>query len=171
MKCGLGLRSQPSIQIQRNPTVQAGGVPMANAQCACGALRLKLSEPPRLTAVCHCFACQRRTGAPFSANAFYSIDSVEVSGASAEFIRTAESGRKVRMHFCRTCGSTVYWKPDASPSVIGEAVGSLTDPAFEPPAVSIFEQSKHQWVRFDGTPERFERMPPDEYSHELTHSA
>jgi hypothetical protein len=83
---------------------------MATAQCACGALRLMLNEPPQLTALCHCFACQRRTGAPFSANAFYSIDCVEISGVSTEYIRTAESGRKVRMHFCPSCGSTLYWK-------------------------------------------------------------
>lgn len=43
---------------------------MATAQCACGALRLTVSEPPQLTALCHCLACQRRTGAPFSAIAF-----------------------------------------------------------------------------------------------------
>ena len=135
---------------------------MANAQCACGALRLTLNEPPHLTALCHCFACQRRTGAPFSANAFYSIDSVEISGASTEFIRNAESGRKVRMHFCPACGSTVYWKPDASPSIIGVAVGSLADPAFTPPVMSVFEQSKHTWVQLDEAVERFRRMPPAE---------
>lgn len=98
---------------------------MTNAQCACGALRLMLNEPPQLTALCHCLACQRRTGAPFSANAFYSIDCVEISGVSTEYIRTAESGRKVRMHFCPTCGSTLFWKADASPSWIGVAVVHL----------------------------------------------
>jgi hypothetical protein len=132
---------------------------MANAQCACGALRLKLSEPPQLTALCHCFACQRRTGAPFSANAFYAIDCVEISGASTEFIRTADSGRQVRMHFCPTCGSTVYWKADAAPLWIGVAIGSLADPAFAPPALSVFEQSKHGWVQLQETIEHFQGHP------------
>jgi len=89
---------------------------MATAQCTCGALRLTFGEPPQLTALCHCLACQRRTGAPFSANAFYSVDCIEISGASTEFVRTADSGRKVRMHFCPTCGSTVFWKAEAAPS-------------------------------------------------------
>lgn len=141
---------------------------MANAQCACGALRLMFSEPPQLTALCHCFACQRRTGAPFSANAFYSIDCVEISGTSTEFIRTAESGRKVRMHFCPTCGSTVYWKADVSPSWIGVAVGSFADPAFAPPAISVFEQSKHKWVQLDETVEHFQGLPIGQYQHEST---
>ncbi len=134
---------------------------MADAQCACGALRLTFGEPPQLTALCHCFACQRRTGAPFSANAFYAIDCVEISGASTEFVRTADSGRKVHMHFCPTCGSTVYWRAEASPSWIGVGVGSFADPAFAPPAMSVFEQSKHKWVQPDETVERFQGLPID----------
>ncbi|AJD46049.1 GFA family protein [Rhizobium sp. SEMIA 4085] len=136
---------------------------MPNAQCACGALRLMLSGSPQLTALCHCLACQRRTGAPFSANAFYSIDCVEVSGTSTEFIRTGESGGKVRMHFCPTCGSTVYWKADVSPPWIGVAVGSFADPVFAPPAISVFEQSKHTWVQLDKTVKHFQALPIGQY--------
>jgi hypothetical protein len=116
-------------------------------------------QPPQLTALCHCFACQRRTGAPFSANAFYAIDCVEISGTSAEFVRIAESGRKVRMHFCPACGSTVYWLPEAAPSLIGVAVGSFADPAFAPPTLSVFEQSKHEWVSLDGAINHFQHLP------------
>jgi len=141
---------------------------MADAQCACGALRLTFSKPPQLTALCHCLACQRRTGAPFSANAFYPIDSAEISGTSAEFIRTGDSGRKVRMHFCPTCGSTVYWKPDAAPSIIGVAVGALADPTFTPPTLSVFEQSKHAWLRLDDVKDHFQRMPPGDDSPDPT---
>lgn len=129
---------------------------MTNAQCACGALRLTFSEPPQLTALCHCSACQRRTGSPFGANAFYSIDSVEISGPSTEFVRTAESGRKVRMHFCPTCGSTVFWKADALPSRIGVAVGCFADPTFARPEISVFEQSKHEWLQLDEMMEHFQ---------------
>ncbi len=136
-----------------------GDVERSYAQCACGALSLTLHEPPQLTALCHCFACQRRTGSPFSANAFYAVDCVEVSGTSTEFIRTAESGRKVRMYFCPTCGSTLYWKAEASPSMVGVAVGSFADPAFPPPALSVFEKSKHEWVQLDETVDHFEGLP------------
>lgn len=132
---------------------------MANAQSACGAIKLTFSEPPQLTALCHCFACQRRTGSPFSANVFYSIKCVEVFGAATEFVRTGDSGRKVRMYFCPTCGSTVYWKADASPSWIGVGVGSFADPTFPSPTMSVFEQSKHESVQLDQAVERFEGLP------------
>lgn len=132
---------------------------MADAHCACGALRLTARKPPELTALCHCLACQRRTGAPFSANAFYAVDCVEITGASAEFVRIADSGREVRMHFCPACGSTVYWRAEASPGWVGVALGAFADPSFAPPAFSVFEQSKHGWVQLDGAMKHFPRLP------------
>ena len=122
---------------------------MVDAQCACGALKLTFSKPPELTALCHCLACQRRTGAPFSANAFYALDCVEMTGTPREFTRTGDSGRKVRMYFCPACGSTVYWKAEASPAWLGVAVGAFADPSFTAPSLSVFEQSKHGWVQLD----------------------
>lgn len=132
---------------------------MADAQCACGAIKLNVSEPPQLTALCHCFACQRRTGSPFSANAFYDTDAVSVEGETKEFIRTADSGRKVHMHFCPSCGSTVFWKAEASPNWIGVGVGSFADPIFPAPTISVFEKSTHDWVRLEDGIAHFDSLP------------
>lgn len=129
---------------------------MSDAQCACGSLRLMMRQTAELVAACHCFACQRRTGTAFSVNAFYAIDSVEISGAATEFVRVAESGRKVRMHFCPSCGSTVYWKADAAPTMLGVAVGALANPDFPAPTLSVFERHKHHWVVLPEDVECFE---------------
>jgi hypothetical protein len=144
---------------------------MANAQCACGALRLSLREATKLVVACHCFACQRRTGGPFGVNAFYAVDAVEISGVAKEYIHVGESGRRVRAYFCPTCGSTVYWKPDALPSMIGVAVGMLADPDFPPPMISIFERSKHRWVQLAGEVEHFQESAIRKYSPGLTRSS
>jgi len=129
---------------------------MAHAQCLCGALSLKLRETSKLIVACHCLNCQRRTGSPFGVGVFHAIDSVEISGTATEFICVADSGRKVRCYFCPICGSTVYWKPDAMPSLIGVAVGALGDPTLPAPAFSVFERSKHHWVRVDAAAEHFQ---------------
>lgn len=118
------------------------GIPVSEARCACGALRLKTSRPPELTALCHCFACQRRTGAAFSANAFYAVEAVEISGDSNEFVRTGDSGGEVRMRFCPACGTTLYRTADASPSWVGVGVGCFADPRFPAPDVSVFEHAR-----------------------------
>jgi hypothetical protein len=89
--------------------------------------------------------------------AFYPVDAVAISGTPKEFTRDAASGRKVRMYFCPNCGSTVYWKPDILPPLIGVAVGALADPKYPAPARSVFEQSKHNWVQIDGAVEHFQQ--------------
>lgn len=145
------------------------GIPPANtpgraagaetARCACGALTVSPAAPPLLVALCHCYACQRRTGAPFSANAFYLKADVEIVGRSTMFVRTADSGREVRMHFCPGCGSTLYWHADASPSWVGLAVGGFSNRSFPPPSLSVFEQARHAWVTLDEAVSRFNGLP------------
>ena len=123
---------------------------MNDARCVCGAVALLLPAPSRLVVACHCIDCQRRTGAPFSVGAFYPADAVTVSGAPKAFTRDGASGGKVHSYFCPNCGSTVYWKADILPGMIGVAVGAMADPAYPAPARSVFEQSKHAWVEING---------------------
>jgi len=110
-----------------------------------------------LVVACHCLDCQRRTGAPFGVGAFYPAEAVAISGSSKEFTRDAASGGKVHSYFCPDCGSTVHWKADRLPSMIGVAVGALADPTYPPPVRSIFEQSKHDWVQIDGAADHFQQ--------------
>ena len=131
---------------------------MADARCSCGALRLALPDKPNAVIACHCIECQRRTGAPFGAGAFYPAEAVIVSGTSRQYTRDAASGGKVHSYFCPNCGSSVYWKADNLPSMIGVALGALIDASqFPAPAKSIFERSKHPWVQIDGNSEHFQQ--------------
>lgn len=124
--------------------------PMSDARCGCGAVALSLPGPSKLVVACHCIDCQRRTGAPFGVGAFYPAEVVAISGTPREFTRNAASGGKVRNYFCPNCGSTLYWKADNLPGLIGVAVGTMVDPKYPAPARSVFEQSKHAWVEVDG---------------------
>ena len=38
----------------------------------------------------------------------------------------------IRLYFCPDCGSTLYWKADNLPGMIGVAIGGLADPNFRP---------------------------------------
>lgn len=115
------------------------------------ALVLSLPGPASLVAARHCLECQRRTEAPFGVGAFYPVEAVRISGAPKEHVRAGESGGKVRCYFCPDCGSTVFWKPDKFPAMIGVAVGAIADSNFPAPIKSVFERSKHAWVDIDGT--------------------
>lgn len=124
---------------------------MIDARCSCGALVLSLPGPTSQVVACHCLDCQRRTGAPFGIGAFYSADAVAITGTPREYTRAADSGGTVRLYFCPDCGSTVYWKADNLPAMIGVAVGAIADPDFPAPVRSVFEQSKHAWVEIAGS--------------------
>lgn len=123
---------------------------MIDARCSCGAIALSLPGPSGLVVVCHCTDCQRRTGAPFGVGAFYPAEIVAISGTPREYVRKAASGGKVRSYFCPDCGSTLYWKADNLPGMIGVAVGAMADPNFPAPLRSVFERSKHGWLEIKG---------------------
>ena len=78
--------------------------------------------------MCHCLACQHRTGAVISNQARFRRDQVTIGGKSMEWMRTAETGNAMTYHFCPTCGSTVYWENEGFPGQVNVAIGNFADP-------------------------------------------
>lgn len=116
------------------------------ASCSCGKLSVMTESEPVRISVCHCLACQRRTGSIFGVQARFPSSKVKISGESRVYVRTADSGNQIAFHFCPDCGSTVYYQPKNNPEVIGVPVGAFADPQFPPPRVSVYEATRHPWV-------------------------
>jgi hypothetical protein len=115
------------------------------AVCSCGQLRVALDGDPLRVSVCHCLACQRRTGSAFGYQARWPRDMTRIEGESREYVRISDDGEEERrFHFCPECGATVYYFTDAEQLAI--PVGVLADPGFPPPGVSVWESRKHSWV-------------------------
>jgi hypothetical protein len=102
-------------------------------------------EPVRVS-ICHCLACQRRTGAPFAQQARWSREAVSVEGISSEFVRVGDSGGTATFRFCPSCGATVCFEIDRMPGFVAVPVGAFADPSFPAPALSLYEARKHGWV-------------------------
>ena len=64
-------------------------------------------------------------------------------------MRGSDSGRKIELHFCPDCGSTVFWYAEIFPDLIGIAVGAFADPSMPWPTLSVWETARHPWVTFD----------------------
>jgi hypothetical protein len=118
-----------------------------------------------MVVACHCIDCQRRTGAPFGVGAYYPAEVVTISGTSKEFTHAAASGGKIHNYFCPQCGSTVYWKLSNLPALIAVAVGAMAEPKYPAPVISVFEQSKHDWVQIDGAVGHFQQSSPPKISN------
>jgi hypothetical protein len=56
------------------------------ASCSCGQLRIQVEGEPRGVGICHCLACQQRTGSVFAALASFSAP-FKVFGTATEYIR------------------------------------------------------------------------------------
>lgn len=127
-----------------------------HASCSCGQLHLTTEGEPTRISICHCLACQRRTGSAFGVQARFPIAKVALFGRSAQYVRTADSGNKVTFHFCSTCGSTVYYELDQIPDLIAIPVGAFADPKFPAPTVSVYEDRRHAWVGIPADIEHFD---------------
>ncbi|MFC6632148.1 GFA family protein [Microbulbifer taiwanensis] len=126
------------------------------AACSCGQLALVAEGEPVRISICHCLACQRRTGSVFGVQARFPVARVTVEGHSREYVRTADGGNRIHSHFCPQCGATVYLFLDSEPELIGVPVGVFADPEFPAPPASIYEVHKHHWVPL---PEQIEHLP------------
>jgi|SRR5882724_7218157 len=126
------------------------------AACSCGRLRLVAEGEPVRISMCHCLACQRRTGSAFGFQARFPRDRVRITGASREYVRRSDEGEPRTYHFCPDCGATVYYVLDSVPDLVAVPVGAFADPAFPPPRVSIWESRRHAWVTLPQSVEREE---------------
>ena len=117
------------------------------ASCHCGCLQVTVAGEPEWVNLCHCQACQRRTGAIVHCGAYFTAARVTIAGASKAYTRPADSGYEIRFHFCPQCGSNVYWRASRFPRHYGVAVGAFADPMFPVPVFSVWEESMHHWLR------------------------
>jgi hypothetical protein len=116
------------------------------ASCSCGQLSVQVSGDFVRNSVCHCLACQRRTGSPLAQQARFPRANAVITGASTEYAITGDSGGTARFHFCPRCGATVYYLFDGMDDYLAIPVGTFADPQFPAPTVSVYESRKHSWV-------------------------
>jgi hypothetical protein len=118
------------------------------ARCVCGQLAVSCDGEPTKVSLCHCLACQRRTGSAYGVGAFFRREDVEPRGCTEQYSRSSDSGHKVTFHFCPDCGSTVFWQPERKADMIAVALGAFADTAFPPPSQTVYEEHRHPWVKF-----------------------
>jgi hypothetical protein len=120
------------------------------ARCMCGQLKAEASGEPMRVSVCHCLACQQRTGSAFGYQARFPRAQVRVTGRATEFVRTADSGNRIRSYFCPECGSTVHYHLENAPDIVAIPAGAFADPQFYTPKFSVYESRRHSWVSIGG---------------------
>jgi hypothetical protein len=116
------------------------------ASCSCGRLSATVTGEPVRISVCHCLACQRRTGSVFAMQARFPRENVALQGECSEFERVGDEGTRITFRFCPDCGATLYYTMAGAEDVIAIPVGAFADPSFPAPQFSVYEERRHAWI-------------------------
>ena len=109
---------------------------IAKGSCLCGGVAYEVSGPLRNISNCHCEHCRRLTGHHMAATA----------AKLADFALTAEESLRWYSHqpdveygFCNQCGSTLFWRSEASSGSISITAGTLDHPTGLQTVASLFD--------------------------------
>ena len=117
------------------------------ASCSCGQLQIEVSGEPAGIGVCHCLACQQRTGSVFAALAVFPAP-YTVTGEASEYLRTGDQGARFLFRFCPVCGTNLFHTEEGvGDTSVAVAVGGFADPSFPPPQVSVYDCRRHGWIQ------------------------
>src|SRR3954470_5144629 len=114
------------------------------ASCSCGQLTVEVEGDPVRISICHCLACQQRTGSAFGMQARWRREQVRIEGDATQYVRISDDGGERSFFFCPRCGSTVSYSLDAQHLAV--PIGAFADPSFPAPRISVWEERMHLWV-------------------------
>lgn len=97
--------------------------------------------------LCHCLACQQRTGSVFGVTARFDKSRVAIEGRATHYAKKGDEGSTATFRFCPDCGATVYWEADVQADVIAVAVGCFADPKFPAPVSEVYTDRQHAWTK------------------------
>jgi hypothetical protein len=131
--------------------------------CLCGEVSFAVDSELEPIQVCHCEQCRKAHGGPFAA-----VIPVEVSAfrllSGEGSLKAYESSPGKERVFCSHCGSPIYSRRPALPSVVRIRAGLFDDPISARPAWHAYTGSKCSWWPIDdGLPQHSKGyVPPQE---------
>ncbi len=121
---------------------------MTNAiqgKCLCGDVQFQVEKVEELD-ICHCNTCQRWTGGPYiGADVRGGVTLIE-----ADTLAWYESSEWAKRGFCKTCGTSLFYKLKADDSFWSIAGGTLDLPEGLSVAKEIFVDEKPDYYTFAG---------------------
>ena len=128
---------------------------MKTGSCLCGAVRFKVNCALRAPDACHCVQCRKSSG-HYLVGTDVPRKFVEILGA--ENITWFHSSARVRLGFCSTCGSPLFFDPPAK-DWIGIAMAAFDPPTETHIELHIFVGEKGDYYEIgDGLPQH-QRIP------------
>lgn len=118
---------------------------MLHGSCLCGGVVFHAALPHLGASHCYCTMCQKFHGAASGtyisiATAGYTVE------RGADLIVEYLSSERARRGFCRTCGSSLYWRSLDKPGVLDLALGTLQPPWTGTIERELYLEHKPAWL-------------------------
>ena len=133
--------------------------PTASGRCECGAVQFETHGPLRKVVYCHCKQCQRTSGHYVAATACATGDLKMIEDSGLGWYVSSDIADR---GFCRTCGSSLFYRPNHGEHVSIMA-GTLERPTGLTAKNHIFvAEASDYHVIGDGLPQYRGDVPRDE---------
>ncbi|MEM8685758.1 MAG: GFA family protein [Pseudomonadota bacterium] len=117
--------------------------PPFEGSCLCGAVQVRITEPPLLSMACHCRDCQKMSASAYALAIVFPSSGFSCSG---ELI-TGGLGSGPRAHYyCKACLSLVYTQIEGADDRINLRTSVLNDAALFEPFVELMTDEKVPWA-------------------------
>jgi hypothetical protein len=122
------------------------------ATCCCGQSTIEVEGEPKIHLVCNCNDCKKRTGSAFGVSAYFSDSQIKgTNGNTNRYEINNQETEQIR-YFCKSCGTTLFWKISRFPSIpgiaemTGIAGGCFTESPLPEPTIVASNNNKCAWV-------------------------
>ena len=136
---------------------------MRTGGCQCGAVRYEVPDAPHALFACHCLECRKQSASAFGISYIVRRNDLRLTrGRPSSWVRSADSGNRLRCWFCPDCGSRLFHESEPSgddwASVKG---GSLDEPVDFAKAVHIWTARKVPGFVIPPGAEQYPGEPPE----------
>jgi hypothetical protein len=125
---------------------------LRTATCCCGQAAIEVEGEPKIHLVCHCDNCKQRTGSAFGMSAYFADTQVRRKQGTTEIYEIDTDTTHQQRHFCKLCGTTLYWKiwkfpgiPNVS-AMTGVAGGCFTENPLPAPTLTANNHGMCAWL-------------------------
>ena len=112
--------------------------------CRCGAVRIRVSAPPLLSAACHCTGCQKMTASAFSLTLSIPDEGFEIAQGSV--VIGGMHGGDAHHHHCDYCKSWLFTRAPSLEGFVNLRSTMLDDARWARPFIEYFVDEKLPWV-------------------------
>jgi len=121
-----------------------------SGSCFCGAIEFMANLPSKWCAHCHCSMCRKTHGAGYVTWVGFEAEQVSITRGQ-DRLCWFESSAGAQRGFCRTCGSSLFFRSERWAGELHIALGCMDEDIDREPRANVFFDRHVDWMPIDKT--------------------